>query len=556
MSDHSYYIPMLKHLLNSELYPNDYLVTQISSYPSALWPLMIGIIKFTGIEIPIIFFILYVFSIYATFLATYLLAMSLFGNQQVAFLSIFFLLFTQLGFASVGLVENGLVFRMLSLPLVIFAFYAFFEKRLVLAYILTAVSLLMHPLTGIFSISMIGLASLLLYKFIRIKQLILAVVLFGLISGPIFIIKFTSTGSGMPLIATHGWLDIMHLRSAHHVFPSTWNRMDFINSAFTILVLIISLKYRPQELFQYRAIQYFIVAILFMVAIGVIFSEIIPITIMIQLQFLRSMVMIYYFIPLFFANYYIQEMRQSTSITDVLPLIILAIFVFNIFSVTGSTILIMLSFMSLMVITILWRLYALSSKSQIWLSSHQWISNNILPIILILSIIFIGIYGCVRKGTFTIYNRDDAEWIDIQIWARENTSPKALFIVPPYLYNFRIESERSVLTTWKDGTVAFFNESFGLEWLDRLALLGYKPAQSGDTLDYVNFDQAKNILEPIYRNLNKEKILNIAQNIKICEVYFVTFNDVSKLTLTLQYRNQNYSIYIVPTEGTECKDIP
>jgi len=553
MGDHDYYMPMLKNLIDPSFFPHDYLHDQLPQYPSVLWPLMAGIIQLTGAEIPTIFFILYTSSIFSTYAVTYLLAMSLFANRQVAFLSVFFLLFTQLHFADVSLLENGLVFRTLALPFILFGFYAFFEKRFVLAYVLTAIGLVIHPLSGIFSIAMMGLASLFLLKFINKRDLVLSIILFGVISSPIFIIKFTAAGPSMPLVATSEWLDIMRLRSSHHVFPFTWSRIDFFNAGCALLVLLISLKHGPKDFFQYRATQLFIVAILFMMGIGVIFTEIVPISFVIQLQFLRSMVMIFYFIPLLFANYYVKEIQQPTIITDDLQLILLSVFVFNVFS-SSSFILVVLSFMSFVAITLIPRVYGTLPHIQISIPIYHWLIRHMFLLMLIGVIIVIGILNYIRLDPLTISNQDDPKWVDVQSWARQHTSVGAIFIIPPHLNGFRVDSERSVYVTWKDGTVAFFNESLGFEWLERLKLLGYEPTRSGGTLDYLEFGEVADVFGPIYRNLNEEKIDRIAQVAESCEVYFVTFSDVPELELPLSYKNNDYVIYAVLGKQVGCSE--
>ncbi|HEY4328454.1 MAG TPA: DUF6798 domain-containing protein, partial [Phycisphaerae bacterium] len=56
-------------------------------------------------------------------------------------------------------------------------------------------------------------------------------------------------------------------------------------------------------------------------------------------------------------------------------------------------------------------------------------------------------------------------------WARERTPTEALFLTPTNMANFRIDSERSLVASWRDGTQIYFSSKFGPEWLDRITKL-------------------------------------------------------------------------------------
>ena len=142
----------------------------------------------------------------------------------------------------------------------------------------------------------------------------------------------------------------------------------------------------------------------------------------------------------------------------------------------------------------------------------------------------------------------------IQLWAKLNTPENSIFIIPPHLEGFRIESERSIYVSWKDGTVAFFDEDLGSIWLKRLQMLGFQPTRGEDTLDYVSFDEVEKILDPIYRNLDSELIFDIAKNLDTCFVYFVTFEDTNFIEeFQIYYKNQKYIIYYIDNQKNECE---
>ena len=85
----------------------------------------------------------------------------------------------------------------------------------------------------------------------------------------------------------------------------------------------------------------------------------------------------------------------------------------------------------------------------------------------------IGAGGYRRQGSW-LANAQESGWLEVQVWAKENTRSHDVFIVPPNRSGFRVESERTIYGDWKDGTQMFFNPDFGFEWFRRMKALGYK----------------------------------------------------------------------------------
>ena len=56
------------------------------------------------------------------------------------------------------------------------------------------------------------------------------------------------------------------------------------------------------------------------------------------------------------------------------------------------------------------------------------------------------------------------DWIDLQLWARNNTPKDAIFLVPPNQTGFRIFSQRSIVTDTKDGAVVIYSPFYANYW--------------------------------------------------------------------------------------------
>ena len=120
-------------------------------------------------------------------------------------------------------------------------------------------------------------------------------------------------------------------------------------------------------------------------------------------------------------------------------------------------------------------------------------------------------------------------WADIQMFAREHSHKDALFIVPPYVNDFGLYSERATLGDWAEGAnILYMDNAFAKEWLARMNDLGWRElwgAQKG------------------YNGLSTLEVLRAAE--KYGADYIVT-EKPKHFDLTLIYENQEFALYEVP----------
>ena len=130
-------------------------------------------------------------------------------------------------------------------------------------------------------------------------------------------------------------------------------------------------------------------------------------------------------------------------------------------------------------------------------------------------------HGCLRG------KRD--QWADIQTFAKEHTKKDALFIVPPYINDFGIYSERAILGDWAEGAnILYLDNCFARKWLERMNDLGWKTmwgAKSG------------------YNSLSTEEIVSKAK--KYFTHYIVT-EKPKRFDLPSIYENDQFILYKVP----------
>lgn len=88
--------------------------------------------------------------------------------------------------------------------------------------------------------------------------------------------------------------------------------------------------------------------------------------------------------------------------------------------------------------------------------------------VLVLGLVIAGLRG--RGGS--LLRTQEPAWRDVQLWASTQTPVGSTFVVPPYLEGFRVFSRRNQFVDWKDGTLGNFNPDFAVAWWRRMTVLG------------------------------------------------------------------------------------
>ena len=165
-------------------------------------------------------------------------------------------------------------------------------------------------------------------------------------------------------------------------------------------------------------------------------------------------------------------------------------------------------------------------------SKKKLVQSNYVGSLMLLMVVAAAIVIYPKREKFFIQNRQEKNWIDMQLWAKANSNPDDAFIVPPYLEGFRIESERTVYCDWKDGTLLNFNPAFGLEWLRRMEQLGYEK----------NSSRADG-----FRNLAEKNFMRIAEDVaaidKSSSIFLITEKENTVLNFPKLYENQKFTAY-------------
>lgn len=488
---HAVIVPFLKHRLDPGLYPADYLIAEAGHYHTVLWHGLAGVLTATPLEIETLFLGLYVGSIGALFLAVHRLSHALFGNGTAAVFALFLLLFANVETPGAAyLVHQTLIEKTVALPVLLFGLLFFLESRLVATALALGVGFLIHPLTAIYAVAMVGTAAVVDLFFgdgerLAPRDVVVPVLVFAALVAPMLVWRWRSSpGSLGPFEADPEWLSLLRLRSAHHLFPTEWGVEGFIGAAAIAAAFVLGAGWWRRmgvDARRHRVVLSWVAALVAMALVGTVFAEAIPVPIVIQLQFFRGSSFLLLLAILYVAGLLAFAVSRaggpgSTALALGGALLLLH------FSLDARLAwgLLALLFVLQKVGRRLARRPSPTRRGRAGGPATEGDAGWSVAVGVLAAAVLVS--GLLVRANDGFVDHPFLEpdgppgWIDVQRWARDHTAPDALFIVPPDLSGFRILSERSIYGDWKDGTQMFFNPAFGVEWIRRMRALGYDEA--------------------------------------------------------------------------------
>lgn len=585
---HAVIVPFLKHLLDPVLYPADYLIAEQAHYYTFLWKALSGLMPAVPWSIETIFFILYCIFTGLLFLAVYLVSQALFRNTTAAVFALFLLLFANVKtLGSAYLIHQALIEKTVALPILLFAFFFFLKGRLVPSAIALGTGFLIHPLTGVYVAAMLGVASILELLSVtpggqKPRAFLAPVGIFVLMALPMLVWRLGSSPESASLFrADAEWLSILRVRSAHHVFPMEWSFGSFLEMGAILLAGAVGASQRPYvvglgestgpDAGRHRMVLASFFTLMLLWLAGTLFSEGQPLPVVIQLQLFRSSSFVLLFAILYLADLLAFAVSPHGPFwVKILGIVGALAFLHHSFGARFAWVILALLVLGAEVAGIVVRRRERAARraprrrkerEQPWraevpVDRFQRVFN----VALVVAALGMGsLFYWVRDGTThspILENASAYTWREVQSWARENTVAGALFIVPPNVFGFRTESERTIYGDWKDGTQTFFNPSFGTEWMRRMRRLGYD-----DSMGIRSFENLE-LLRGAYEGLDEEDFLEMDQEMAADhpQSYVVMFRfqgsagdrELERLDFPVAFENEGFVAYEVrlDSEGT------
>ena len=526
--DHDLYIPFIRHFMNPNLYAKDYLFMQPQANLTYFVNIM-GLIlkKFNDMET--VFFITYVLFLILLFIAVYKLTYSLFKDKPVALLSLMLCLSPMPVLGTVVLTYGTyLVPRFISISLSLFSLYLFMNDRYILSSIIASIAFILHPLTPIAVI-----ISLFLYLLIKkdIKAFFYSMIAFLVISSPLFYKFIFHHNHGTFFVNKEHLYIIKHIGKQIYPFPLLWRPRAWRSLVIVSLLFLfgIFIKRRKDGLTKNdkKAMLLFATS-LFLFLINIIFGELMPISIVMQLQLSRSIIFIYWLSILYTSLLLWYLLKEKNYIYRLMSISLITILLNTIsnrlspppvpFTLLWTGILFFIAILKNNVPSYIHH-FLEQKTGKIILGSLTFIT--FIPPLFYISINPYSAIVHVPHHYLTSLSKKNRAWIDVQLWAKRHTNINSLFLTPlypPYSRpTFRVFSERSIVFTIEDNAPLIFSYNYAKEYSKR----------------YKDFKD--------YKNLSAKDLEHLAQ--KYHASYIVIENDTPKLDLPLVYKNDDFKIY-------------
>ncbi len=515
--DMGIHIPFLKTAADPSLFPNDAYIALRSTYFSYFWFFFIPFERAGLLEET--FFVTHFVSVYLIFWAIWELSVTLFRNPLSSLFSVLAFVIPHLGFVGFPVVEFGVMSRTFVLPFALFSINLFLKRRTLLAFFLAGLMYNLHVVTVNFVLAMFLLDCVLEFKRIGLKNILLG--LAGFIVAALPILVWRSGAAPVDFSLRPEWYTFLEKGILLNVFAlfSAYPQIIFLTlSGFSALGLfLIARKSGPDASLNTTA-QIFVLATMIILLVGQIMAYWLPVTILIQSQINRAGLFMLILAYLYFANSLALRYQSDTG-RDRLAALSLAFFIFP----------------TPIVPALAWlaqKILPCARRVQIGLGLAVLVAFGVA--------IAISLRYDLWHPGWEIYAQD-TPWVDVQEWARDNTSKDTVFITPPqrfYLYesDWRVYSERSTVATYSELLVAAFNPQYTETWTKRFDAVapGAIPQFNGDY-----FTNAR-LAKEAYYALPAGSIQKLACEYKAS---YIVMEKPHSLPYPLAYQNAEFEVY-------------
>jgi len=429
VSDQEIFIPYILKWQDPSLFQKDLLFNQPSANASLFYPVFGFLARFADLQ-PI-FFVSYLLFQFFFFLAIYRLAFVILKDRKLAYLALIpFFLSKFIGGTATFTFDIFFGYRSIGIVFMIFHLSYLLEKKFKKAAVFALLSAVFHPLSII--------PIILLFPLIFIKErlkirkrtilLILSILLMTILLFSQFLPKDTT------------WLSIIKFRD-DYLFSSTWSIRAWLAIALYCSLLLVLLKAIKSDI--KNAILLIVIISLSLFVTNYFILEVLKSPSIAQFQLVRAISPIAY-ISLVMSPLLLTYQRPILKILGISSFILLSLNLFNIY----------------LVVFLIFGLAFFFGNNRFFINPS--------PRFIFMLAIFIFIIFMIRNFQSIQMNvqfpKTKDDWIDLQLWARNNTPKDAIFLVPPNQTGFRIFSQRSIVTDTKDGAVVIYSPFYANYW--------------------------------------------------------------------------------------------
>lgn len=522
---HAIHLPFLDQTLDPTLFPGDPMLATRSGYPSFYFQLLALATRLISTSIPTLFVVVYLLTLLAYLAAVAGLSLRLAPDRLPLRPLLIGLLLTLAVLPVLGgddLILRSALPRHVGLALALWALLAGLLERRLLAFALAGLAINLHALSGGFALALLLAGDLLRLPWRRWAAPLLAAALGLILALPTLI---WSWQAAEPLTPT--WIELLRLRSSQHSFPLSWPVTDF--AAFGLWIWLAGLGWWPlRRSDEGRWLVGPALVVGLLAVIGFMGAEVWPVGPILRWQVFRSTRLLTVLALPLVARWFLTSwdrggLARAGSLVTLLALFapLPAAWITGV--LVGPLLVGLASWAPLdglarAVAGQIARTRRLRlGRFLAWPAAVRWTAAGLLLALLV--------SGAAALTQPRVPADLLAAWRDVQIWARENTPVDAVFITPPYYYGFRVESQRTVVGEWKDGTQQYFSVPYTALWWQRMQDL-----------------HAAGASDIRYNDLDATALAAIAAKY---QADFVVFFIERELPFPVVYRNQWFRVYQV-----------
>jgi len=537
-------IPILKRLMDRSLYPGDLMVATAEDFPTIFYRALAALLPGPGAIAPA-FFALYVLSVAAALAGVYRIGRWC-GGAPAGVLALLIAFPVRVGVANEALYRTQFSHSHVASAVVIWAIVWFLEGRRLLPLLVLSLAAYNHVLYSVYVLVPLLMVVLAEHRTVGTRRTLLRVA-----AGTVPLLPFVAWALGHRVPMTAAWLEELRLRSSHHSFPGEFGA-SLPAAACLIALGMLSTSRLSRE--RRLIIALFLAGVAVQFVLGTLFTEFIPLKMVLQYQPHRSWRFLMLLLYGLAATGVVTGWRAgglsrlAALVTGVLlvdprlePLLPVAVFLQAAVGRPAAA-----TWARLLAAGVLlglggWSLPQPPSELPSYgiadLLSGTFLFSAALAVVLVTGIQAGAparrwLAAAAAAATFLwlaphVYalkrpKWENNPWREVQDWVRENTAKDAVLVTPPMETGFRVFSERTIVGEWKDGTQQYFNDAFSKEWALRMEALGPEG----------------------YAKLDDEALMLIARRFRAS--YIVIPPRRPHPALREVYANRYYVVYAVP----------
>lgn len=516
--DQIVHVPFLRAMADSELYPGDAFVNLRSRHYSFFWRPFVPLVRSGHLEEAMA--ATHFIATYLTFWAFWSLSKALYDRPAAALVAVLCLVFPHVGFLGFPIIEFSLLNRTFVLPFLLFSVILFLRGRVVLAFLLLGAMYNLHLLSVHFALAMLLALGVAWRDRVGLRALLLGAAVFLVAASPVLLWK-AGDGTGLDWSVRPDWV-------AAHCRGMLYNICYVVDAAPLVLglsagglaglVLLASADRLAPSRDHDGAVRVFALTGIAILALETTVIRWWPVTWLLQLQVTRVGLLLLVLAYISFAHYLLDRWSRGRMPATNAALV-------------GGTL-------------------ALSTTPVLPLLAWLWLRRRteavpvaaavVAPVAsFALSAAVVLALGVWAPGIHVRAPIDP--WVDVQLWARDNTDRDALFVTPPdnsvlTVSDWRVHSERSSLASLSEILEIALAPSHLQVWQPRFEALapGALDAFDGMFLDNVR------LTSRAFARLDEADFLGLA-----CRygVDYLVVDRGRRLAFEAVYTNAGYRVY-------------